>query len=60
MFDADLEELQVEMSANKYISITQVCIATATKDLLYLHEHRLLITRAACQMKFGLNFLYFR
>lgn len=43
MFDEGPEGFQGGMSAKKYMSITQVSKATATRDLQYLHEHGLLI-----------------
>ncbi|TVP43426.1 MAG: Fic family protein [Mongoliibacter sp.] len=47
MFDAGTEGFQGGMSAKKYMSITHVSKATATRDLQYLHEHGLLIQSGA-------------
>jgi Fic family protein len=47
MFDAGPEGFQGGMSAKKYMSITQVSKATATRDLQYLQEHGLLIKSGA-------------
>lgn len=43
MFEAGPEGFQGGMSARKYMAITQVSKAKATRDLQYLHENGLLI-----------------
>jgi Fic family protein len=43
MFDAGPEGFKGGMSAKKYMSITQVSKATATRDLQYLHQNGMLI-----------------
>jgi len=41
MFEAGQEGIQGGMSAKKYMTITQVSKAKATRDLRYLHENGL-------------------
>lgn len=56
MFDAGPEGFEGGMSAKKYMSITQVSKATATRDLQYLHKNCLLIKIGAGRsVKYELN-----
>ena len=58
MFEAGPEGFQGGMSAKKYMSITQVSKATATRDLQYLHENGLLIQSGAGRsVRYALNLL---
>lgn len=56
MFDAGPEGFQGGMSAKKYMSITHVSKATATRDLQYLHETGMLTKSGAGRsVRYGLN-----
>lgn len=56
MFEAGPEGFQGSMSAKKYMSITQVSKATATRDLQYLRENGLLTQSGAGRsVRYALN-----
>lgn len=57
MFDAGPEGFQGGMSAKKYMSLTQVSKATATRDLQYLYEQGMLTKSGAGRsVRYALNF----
>jgi DNA-binding transcriptional ArsR family regulator len=56
MFDAGPEGFQGGLSAKKYMSITQVSKATATRDLQYLYEQGMLTKSGAGRsVRYALN-----
>lgn len=56
MFEAGPEGFTGGMSAKKYMSITQVSKATATRDLQYLHQHGMLKQEGAGRsVRYDLN-----